>query len=105
MFSLAGIPPTAGFMGKFYLFSAAVRAGLTPLAVVGVLTSVVGVAYYLRVVIAVMLKDPDVAWTRGARTTLAPAVAILLAILGTLAIGISPSLLYDVAVASAAALR
>jgi len=105
MFSLAGIPPTAGFMGKFYLFSAAVRAGLTPLAILGVLTSVVGVAYYLRVVVAVMLKDPDVAWTRSARTTLGPALAILLAILGTLQIGISPSLLYDVAVASAAALR
>ena len=50
MFSLAGIPPLAGFFGKFYVFSAAIQAGLYPLAVIGVLASVVGAFYYLRVV-------------------------------------------------------
>lgn len=48
MASLTGLPPTAGFLGKFYLFTAALQAGLLWLAVVGVLTSVVSVAYYLR---------------------------------------------------------
>ena len=50
MFSLAGIPPLAGFFGKFYVFMAAVDAGLTPVAIIGVLASVVGAYYYLRIV-------------------------------------------------------
>jgi len=50
MFSLAGIPPLAGFFGKFYVFMAAVDAGLVPLAIIGVLASVVGAYYYLRIV-------------------------------------------------------
>ena len=50
MFSMAGIPPLAGFFGKFYVFLAAVNAGLYTLAVVGVLTSVVGAFYYIRIV-------------------------------------------------------
>ncbi|MEG7679925.1 proton-conducting transporter membrane subunit, partial [Listeria monocytogenes] len=45
MFSLAGIPPLAGFFAKFYVFAAAIKAGLVTLAVIGVVTSVVG-AYY-----------------------------------------------------------
>ena len=50
MFSLAGIPPLAGFFGKFYVFSAAIQAGLFALAVIGVVTSVVGAYYYIRIV-------------------------------------------------------
>ena len=50
MFSMAGIPPLAGFFGKLYIFLAAVEAGLYVLAVIGVLTSVVGAFYYLRIV-------------------------------------------------------
>lgn len=49
-FSLAGIPPWAGFFGKLYVFSAAIEAGLYTLAIIGVLTSVVGAFYYLRIV-------------------------------------------------------
>jgi NADH-quinone oxidoreductase subunit N len=50
MFSLAGIPPLAGFFAKFYVFAAAVKQGLWPLAVLGVLASVVGAYYYVRIV-------------------------------------------------------
>ncbi|MSP04525.1 MAG: NADH-quinone oxidoreductase subunit NuoN [Acetobacteraceae bacterium] len=50
MFSMAGIPPLAGFVGKLYVFMAAVQAGLWTLAVVGVLTSVIGAYYYVRIV-------------------------------------------------------
>jgi NADH-quinone oxidoreductase subunit N len=57
MFSLAGIPPLAGFFAKFYVFAAAVREGLWPLAVIGVLASVVGAYYYVRIV-KVMFFDP-----------------------------------------------
>jgi NADH-quinone oxidoreductase subunit N len=50
MWSMAGIPPLSGFFGKLYVFSAAINAGLTALAIIGVLTSVIGAFYYLRVV-------------------------------------------------------
>ena len=60
MFSLAGIPPLAGFMAKWYVFLAAVQAGLWPLAILGVLASVIGAFYYLRV-IKVMWFDQPVA--------------------------------------------
>ncbi|MEM7123346.1 MAG: NADH-quinone oxidoreductase subunit NuoN [Pseudomonadota bacterium] len=58
MFSMAGIPPLAGFFGKFYVFLAAVDAGLYTLAVVGVLTSVIGAFYYLRIVKIMYFDDP-----------------------------------------------
>ncbi|MBV8963639.1 MAG: NADH-quinone oxidoreductase subunit NuoN [Hyphomicrobiales bacterium] len=57
MFSLAGVPPLAGFWAKWYVFSAAVDAGLVPLAVIGFLTSVVGAFYYLRVVKVMYFDD------------------------------------------------
>jgi NADH-quinone oxidoreductase subunit N len=50
MFSMAGIPPLSGFFGKLYVFAAAVHAGLVPLAVIGVFTSVIGAFYYLRII-------------------------------------------------------
>ena len=50
MFSMAGIPPFSGFFGKWMVFSAAVHSGLISLAVIGVLTSVVGAFYYLRII-------------------------------------------------------
>ncbi|HAC60312.1 NADH-quinone oxidoreductase subunit NuoN [Parvibaculum sp.] len=58
MFSLAGVPPLAGFFGKFYVFLAAIEAGLYPLAVIGVLSSVVGAFYYLRVVKVMYFDEP-----------------------------------------------
>lgn len=66
MFSLAGIPPLAGFFAKFYVFAAAIKAGLVTLAVVGVVTSVVGAFYYLRLV-KVMYFDEAKAPTSGSR--------------------------------------
>ena len=58
MFSLAGIPPLAGFFAKFYVFLAAVEAGLYPLAVIGVVASVVGAYYYLRIVKIIYFDEP-----------------------------------------------
>ncbi len=57
MWSMAGIPPLSGFFAKLYVFSAAIDAGLVPLAVIGVLTSVIGAFYYVRI-IKVMYFDP-----------------------------------------------
>jgi NADH-quinone oxidoreductase subunit N len=58
MLSLGGIPPTAGFMGKVFVFGTALHAGLTTLAVIGVLNSVVSVFYYLRVTVALYMEEP-----------------------------------------------
>ncbi len=59
LLSLAGIPPMVGFMGKFYLFSAVVRAGLIPLAIIGVVNSLISVYYYLRVMVMMYMKDEE----------------------------------------------
>ena len=58
LLSLAGFPPTAGFLAKFYVFSAAVRAGLVSLVVIGVLASLVSVFYYLRIVVYMYMREP-----------------------------------------------
>ncbi|MCP5084462.1 MAG: NADH-quinone oxidoreductase subunit NuoN [Alphaproteobacteria bacterium] len=58
LFSLAGIPPLAGFFGKFFVFAAAIKEGLVALAVIGVLASVVGAYYYLRIIKIMYLDDP-----------------------------------------------
>jgi len=58
LFSLAGIPPLAGFFAKFYVFLAAIKAGLYTLAVIGVLTSVVGAFYYLAIVKVMYFDEP-----------------------------------------------
>ena len=68
MLSLGGIPPTAGFMGKVYVFSVALKAGLIPLVIVAVLNSVVSIFYYLRVTVAMYMEEPQgnpvhVSWT------------------------------------------
>jgi NADH-quinone oxidoreductase subunit N len=58
LFSLAGIPPLAGFFAKFYVFLAAIQAGLFTLAVIGVITSVVGSYYYLAIVKTMYFDEP-----------------------------------------------
>jgi NADH-quinone oxidoreductase subunit N len=61
MFSLAGIPPMAGFFGKYYLFTAAIEAGYTWLAIIGVLGSMVSVYYYIGVVVYMYFKEATAA--------------------------------------------
>jgi NADH-quinone oxidoreductase subunit N len=82
MFSLAGVPPLAGFFAKFYVFAAAIKAGLYGLAVIGVLASAVGAYYYLRIVKLMYFDEPAPAFDRPglvARSVLAlAALAILL---------------------------
>jgi NADH-quinone oxidoreductase subunit N len=63
MFSLAGVPPLAGFFAKWYVFAAAVEAGLYPLAVIGVVLSVVSAFYYLRIVKIIYFDEPAPAFT------------------------------------------
>ncbi len=93
LFSLAGIPPTGGFMGKFYIFSAAIKEGFIGLAIIGVINSVVSVYYYLRVTIAMYMEGTSAA--AGAEGQLAFSPAIILAIFisayGVLSLGLFPA--------------
>jgi NADH-quinone oxidoreductase subunit N len=59
MLSLAGLPPLVGFFGKFFVFKAAVDAGLAPLAIAGAVASVIGAFYYLNIVRVMYLSEPD----------------------------------------------
>ena len=106
MFSLAGIPPTAGFMGKFYVFIGAVQAHQYSLAVIGLIASVIGAAYYLRIVYTMYFlpskrEYPADVWgfSPGAN------VALILSAILTLAFGILPSGLYKTAVLAADSLN
>jgi NADH-quinone oxidoreductase subunit N len=99
MLSLGGIPPTAGFMGKFWLFSAAIDAQYYWLAVIGVLNSAISLYYYVRIVVFMYLKKEAV----GSEPATTPALAVVLglAVAGTLVFGVYPRLLFEVADASA----
>ncbi len=77
MLSLAGVPPTAGFFAKLYLFRAAVGADFVTLAIVGVLTSALGAYYYLRVVLYMYMRAPEGEEADGLR---APSLGVALAI-------------------------
>lgn len=103
MFSLAGVPPTGGFMGKLYVFGAAIQADYVGLAVLGVLNSVVSAFYYLRVTVVMYMTPPDPA-TPGAEP-LPPALllAILLAAAGTLLLGLLPARVFAAALGAIAA--
>ena len=95
MFSLAGIPPTAGFMAKFAVFSAALRAGEVSLALIGILSALVAVFFYLRVVVTLYMKPARKTAERG-RPLLIPemlALAIPLAVM--IVLGVFPSPLLD----------
>ena len=87
MLSLTGIPFTAGFVGKFMVFSAAIQAGLFGLAVVGVLTSVVSAFYYIRVVVNMYLRESTVD-LQPALDTQYVRWAINIALAGTMIFGI-----------------
>jgi NADH-quinone oxidoreductase subunit N len=96
LFSLAGIPPAAGFIGKFYLFSGAIQAGYIWLAIIGVLNSAASVYYYLRVMVFMYFKEPteDFSWLK---LTPAFVVCLIIAVAGVLIPGIVPGILLDLA--------
>jgi NADH-quinone oxidoreductase subunit N len=103
MLSLGGIPPTAGFMGKFWLFSAAIEAEYVWLAVIGVLNSAVSLYYYIRIVVFMYLKKE----TTGSEPTASPAltVTVAAAVVATIALGVYPRLLFELAELSAQSLN
>jgi NADH-quinone oxidoreductase subunit N len=88
LLSLGGFPPTAGFFGKFFVFSAAIRGGSTSLALWGIFTSVISVFYYLRVALLMYQRpregEPQYEWPR---TSLAGGGVLLASAVGTILLG------------------
>jgi NADH-quinone oxidoreductase subunit N len=91
MFSLAGIPPTAGFVGKFYIFSAAVKAGYVGLAIIGVLNSALSVYFYLRVTVMMYMRNPEKEPAGSLEFSPGMVIALLIAVFFTLQMGIFPA--------------
>jgi NADH-quinone oxidoreductase subunit N len=90
MFSLAGIPPLAGFFGKFYVFQAAVKANLLDLAIIGVLNSAISVYYYIRIVWYMYFREPAEGQQPYA-TEGGNSLALIIAVIFTLLLGILPA--------------
>jgi len=96
MLSLSGVPPLVGFIGKFYIFSAAVKSGHIGLAVIGVLNSVISVYYYVGVVVRMYM-------TEGSAEVEEPThrpylfATLLLTVVGTIAFGLFPSSFFELA--------
>ncbi len=102
MFSLSGLPPTAGFISKFYIFKSAIQAGHVTIAIIGIITSIFSVYYYLRVVYYLYMKE-----STDAAPMPMPGVfglgALAISMLGIVAIGIYPRPLFEMAGAAAEA--
>ena len=93
MFSLAGLPPLAGFFAKYYVFIAAIRSGLTWLAIIGIFASVISVYFYLRIVVLMYFKEPEgeLIHSKSYSGLFGVVVSVLLVIL----LGILPGSLLD----------
>ncbi len=99
LFSLVGVPPTAGFFGKLYVFRAAVGAGFYWLAVLGLVASVIGAYYYLKVIVYMYMREPATGApvAKPTRSGAVPA-ALVIAGLFVLALGIVPESLLQAAI-------
>jgi len=102
MFAMAGVPPAAGFFSKVYIFVAALDAKLTGLAIIGVVTSVVGAFYYLRVVKVMYFDEPATAFDRPITVELK--AVLLVAAIVTMFFFLLPDPLVGSAEAAAASL-
>ena len=103
LFSLAGMPPTAGFLGKYVIFQAAIKSERYLLAVVGVLNAVVAAYYYLRVIVIMYMREAE---TDELPLPVSPATAavMVVCVIGVLYLGIAPGRLLDLVRGLAAAL-
>lgn len=95
MFSLTGIPPFAGFFGKYQIFKAAIGAEMTWLAILGVVASVISVWFYLGLVVSMFFREPTEESIAEGRVPGLPKAALAAAIIGTLVIGFIPAWIYD----------
>jgi NADH-quinone oxidoreductase subunit N len=99
MVSLAGLPPTAGFIGKLYVFMAAVEAGMTWLAVLALVFAAISAYYYLRLVMVMYMREPGALTSTSPRLVMSPTLSIVLAcaIAGVVLFGIYPDPLIQLA--------
>ncbi len=88
MFSLAGIPPLAGFFAKLYVFSGAVEAGLAWLAIIGVINSALGAYYYLRVTVSMFMAEPAAGAAEAPKPGWAVMATVAIAALATVLLGL-----------------
>jgi NADH-quinone oxidoreductase subunit N len=95
MFSLTGIPPTAGFVGKYYLFFSAIHAGYTGIVIAACFFSAISAFFYLRVVMYMYMHDPE----KEVEISMAPGLsaALLLSVIGVLMLGILPGSVIELA--------
>jgi NADH-quinone oxidoreductase subunit N len=105
LISLAGIPLTGGFIGKFYLFSAAIQKGYIGLTVFAVLNSVVSVYYYFRLMVIMYMKEPAEGQTPPDRVALPVLAIIVIGMAGIFFLGIYPGQILNLASISAFALK
>lgn len=107
MVSLAGIPPTAGFIGKLYVFMSAVEAGLPWLAAVALIFAVISAYYYLRLVMVMYMREPSDLSSTSPRMVMSPALSIVLAcaVAGVVIFGIYPNPLVNFAMQAVSALK
>jgi NADH-quinone oxidoreductase subunit N len=101
LLSLGGFPPTAGFIAKWYIFSSAIGSGYYGLAIIGFLSSVVSVFFYLRIVVMMYMSERDARPLPAPMTTIA-LTGLGLAVAGVLLLGILPAQVIDLAQASVA---
>jgi NADH-quinone oxidoreductase subunit N len=103
MFSLAGLPPTGGFVSKFYIFKSAIDSGHTTMALLGILASIISVYYYLRVVYFLYMKEPAEGFVVETVGDVFSVGALAISMIGILLIGIYPTPLFNMAGAAARA--
>ncbi len=105
--SLAGIPPTAGFIGKFYIFMAAVNGGMAWLAVVAVIFAAISAFYYLRIVMVMYMRDPEGLPQSQSQFETSPALSFVLAcaLAGVVLLGLFPNGLWSMATHAAPLLK
>lgn len=105
VFSLIGVPLTSGFFGKFYIFQAALDSHLVWLTVIGLLNSAIAAYYYLKIIVAVYMREPATAVAKLPPVSPGLRIALWASALGVLILGIFPSTLLSFASSSAALLR
>jgi NADH-quinone oxidoreductase subunit N len=99
LISLIGLPPTAGFVGKFYLFSAAIQGRFYWLGVIAVLNSVIAAYYYLRLIVYMYMREPEAPIT-SLTPSFAGGLALAVALIGTGVLGVMPAPFIDLAQAA-----
>jgi NADH-quinone oxidoreductase subunit N len=100
LLSLGGFPPTAGFVAKWYVFTAAVGAGQYALAIIGLLTSVVSVFFYLRVIVMMYMSGEPAEGSVSTPLPRTALAALTVSVIALLYLGVLPSRLLDLAAAS-----